>query len=221
MSELLAALCAQRLIALVRAPDRTAMVTGAIAAAKGGVHFLAVPATAHGVAEIVAELADAGDDLHVGISGVMEADQVSLALAMDAHFIMSPICNPEVVRGAADRGLLCIAGASTPSEISAASSWSPDLLQVFPAGFLGGPDYFKLLHRNFPHLKLVAGGGVDVDSGPNYLEAGAAAIVIDRGLIPQKREAEAEAIITARAAALVEVCNEIGAAAAARLSNPG
>lgn len=221
MSELLETLRAQRIIALVRAPDRRAMVSGAIAAAKGGVHFLAVPASSPSVAEIVAELADAGDDIHVGISGVMEADQVSLALAMDARFIMSPICNPEVVRGAADRGLLCVAGAATPSEISAAASWSPDLLQVFPAGFLGGPQYFHVLKRNFPHLQLVAGGGVDVDTGPNYLEAGAAAIVIDRGLIPEKREAEADAIIVARAAALVEVCNEVGAAAAARLSHPG
>jgi 2-dehydro-3-deoxyphosphogluconate aldolase/(4S)-4-hydroxy-2-oxoglutarate aldolase len=196
------------------------MVSGAIAAAKGGVHFLAVPASVPGVAEIVAELADAGDDIHVGISGVMDADQVSLALAMDARFIMSPICNPEVVRGAADRGLLCVAGAATFSEISAAASWSPDLLQVFPAGLLGGPRYFHILRRNFPQLQLVAGGEVDVDTGPNYLEAGAAAIVIDHGLIPDRREAEAEAIITARAAALVEVCHEIGAAAT-RHSHPG
>jgi len=218
MSELLGLLERQRIIALLQAPDRDTLIAGAVAAAKGGVQFLAVPAAMSSVAEVVAELADAGDNIHVGVAGVMEADQVTLALAMDAQFIMSPICNPEVVRSAADRGLLCVAGAATPSEIAAAASFSPDFLQVYPSGLFGGPQYFSLLRRNFADVRLVASGGVDVDSGPNYLEAGASAIVIDRGLIPERREAEAEAIITTRAAAMVEVCNEI---ASGRFSRPG
>jgi 2-dehydro-3-deoxyphosphogluconate aldolase/(4S)-4-hydroxy-2-oxoglutarate aldolase len=160
------------------------------------------------VADVVGELSDM-PFVRLGLSGVLNHDHLSLALAMDAQFILCPAADPTLLRTATDRGLLAIAGGATPTEVAHLAALDLPLVQVFPVFHLGGPAYFRVLGRLFPELALVAAGGIDVDSGPNYLEAGATAIVVDQGLLPQTSEPDAANIITTRAAALVEVCNEI------------
>jgi len=142
----------------------------------------------------------------VGISDVVTQEQVSIALAADASFVLSPICDRDLVQKCRDRGLVMIAGAATPGEVVVAARRFPHLIAVFPAGALGGPRYLKLLAKQLPEIPLVASGGVDVDSAPDYLQAGAVAIIVDTGLFPEHPDPETVKIVATRAAALLEVC---------------
>jgi 2-dehydro-3-deoxyphosphogluconate aldolase/(4S)-4-hydroxy-2-oxoglutarate aldolase len=160
------------------------------------------------VADVVAELSDM-PFVRLGLSGVVSQEHLSLALAMDAQFILCPATDPTLLRTAADRGLLAICGAATPTEVGQLVARDVPLVQIYPVLHLGGPPYFLLLSRLFPEMPLVASGGIDVDTGPSYLEAGATAIVVDQGLLPESGEPDAATIITTRAAALVEVCTEV------------
>ena len=79
----------------------------------------------------------------------------------------------------------------------------PEWLKV---RFPGGPNYLRLMAKQLPEIPLVASGGVDVDSGPDYLDAGAVAIIVDSGLFPERTDPDSVPIVTTRARALLEVC---------------
>lgn len=208
MSETIDRIRTEGLIAVVDADVGDQLFDWAIAVAKGGVKLLGVPAWLPNVTEVTSDLADEAG-LAVGIYGVVNVDQVALALAAGASFVLSPICDLELVKAAKERGVVVIAGASTPTEVARAVVSGADQVSVFPAGPLGGPGYLDMLHQHFPDIDLLAAGGVDVENAPAYLEAGAAAAIVDRGVFPDSSEPAALQVITARAEALTEVCSEV------------
>lgn len=208
MSETIERIRNEGLIAVVDADVGDHLFEWAIAVAKGGVKLLGVPAWLENVTEVTSDLADEAG-LAVGIFGVVSAEQVSLALAGGASFILSPIVDEGVVGAAKERGIAVIAGAATPTEVARGAALGADQVSVFPAGAFGGPDYVAMLHQHFPGVDLLAAGGVDVENAPAFLEAGAAAAIVDRGVFPDSSEPAALEVITARAEALSEVCAEV------------
>jgi len=196
------------LIALVTAPVEDRLFDWAIAVAKGGIKLLAIPVGFPSVTELTSDLSDEAH-LHVGVTGVTSVDQLSVALAAGAHFIVSPVCNPDLIGAAKERGMTVIAGAATPTEVMQCAAVGPDLIALFPVGPLGGPDYLAWVLWQFPELNLLAAGGVDVESAPGYLEAGAIATIVDRGVFPADEDPSATEVITVRALALTEVCNDV------------
>ena len=199
---------AEGLVAVVNAPVQQRLFDWAIAVAKGGVQFLGIPVTYPQVTEVTSDLADEAN-LTVGVSGVITSDHVSIALAAGAEFIISPICDPEIIKAARDRGLTVIAGGATPTELARCIAAEPDLVTVHPAGLIGGVEYVKEIVQQFPGVEIVASGGVDVENAPSYLEVGAAAAIVDRGLFPQDEDPAAVEVITMRANAMIEVVAEI------------
>jgi hypothetical protein len=55
-------------------------------------------------------------------------------------------------------------------------------------------------------VPLVVSGNIDVENAPAFLELGAAAAIVDRGVFPDGSDEDAGQIITMRAVALTEVC---------------
>lgn len=196
------------LVAVVRAPVEERLVEWGIAVAKGGIQFLGIPVTFPRVTEVTSDLADEAN-LTVGVSGVLTHEHVSIAVAAGAEFVISPICNPELIRSARERGLTVIAGAVTPTEVMRCLEAGADLVSIFPAAAIGGPAYLKELSEQLPSVPLIASGGVDVESAPSYLEAGAVATIVDRGLFPVDEDPAATQVITLRAIALREVVAEV------------
>jgi len=199
---------AEGLVAVVNAPVQQRLFDWAIAVAKGGVQFLGIPVTYPQVTEVTSDLADEAN-LTVGVSGVITSDHVSIALAAGAEFIISPICDPEIIKAARDRGLTVIAGGATPTELARCIAAEPDLVTVHPAGLIGGVEYVREVVQQFPGVEIVASGGVDVENAPSYLEVGAAAAIVDKGLFPQDEDPAAVEVITMRANAMIEVVAEI------------
>lgn len=208
MGAILERLKSTRLAAIVKAPEREDLMKRAIAAAKGGIELLALPVSVLFVAEIAAEVADAAD-VTVGLSDVIHADHINLALAAGAELVISPMFDAELIELGRARGLEVIPSVSTPNEIYATSRIYTGPLGVVPAHGLGGPDYIAWLSGAFPGLDLVAIGGVGSDSAPQYIEAGASAVIVDTGLFPAELDPESEAIIRMRASALVELCASV------------
>jgi 2-dehydro-3-deoxyphosphogluconate aldolase/(4S)-4-hydroxy-2-oxoglutarate aldolase len=198
----------QGLVAVVRAPVEDQLFDWAIAVAKGGIKLLGVPVQYPQVTEVASDLADEAN-LSVGVSGVVSVEQVMVAVAAGAHFIISPVCDVEIIHAARARGLAVIAGAATPTEILRCAGARPDLIAIHPAAHLGGPAYLKSLTDDFPDLSLAAAGGVDVEAAPAYLEAGAACAIVERGVFPEADDPAAAEVITMRALALTEVCSEV------------
>jgi len=196
------------LVAVVSAPVEERLFDWAIAVAKGGIRLLGIPVTFPQVTEVTSDLGDEAG-LSVGVSGVVSPEQVSIALAAGADFILSPVCNTEIIEAARGRGLTVVAGAATPTEILRCVEAGADLVALFPATALGGPTMVETVLGQMPSVPVLAAGGVDVENAPAYLEAGAIGTVVDRGVFPMDEDPAAVEVITARATALVEVCDEV------------
>ncbi len=209
MASTLAAIREQGLIAVMEgaAPDR--VFEWAMAVSKGGIELLAIPAQLPNVTELVSDLDDV-EGLVVGICGVLQPEDVSIAVAAGGEFVITPVVDEAIVTAATSRGLVTIVGATTPSEVHRALALGADLVSVHPAGAMARPDaYFKSIARTFPGEPLAASGCVDVETATALLEAGAAAALVDRGVFPDSKDPEAADIITMRAIGLVEVCAEV------------
>jgi 2-dehydro-3-deoxyphosphogluconate aldolase/(4S)-4-hydroxy-2-oxoglutarate aldolase len=195
------------IIATLDAPMADSLVEWARALEDGGVHVAAVPLMAPEVLEITAELA-AASELLVGVTGLTHLDQVTTALAASPDFVVTGVASPALIAACKDRGLTVIACGATPTELAAAADAGADLLALSPAGVFG-PAYLEAVTRALPrHPILLAAGGVDVENAPLFLERGAAAVLVDRGLFPDTHDPAAAQVIRARASALAELCAE-------------
>lgn len=196
----------QGLITVVQAPVEDRVFDWGKAVAHGGIKLLGIPVTLRNVTEITSDLADEAH-LEVGVTNVLRPEQVSVAVAAGADFVLTPIVDPEVIDAAKQRGLTCIVGAHTPTEVARAIDWGADLVTIHPIGVMGGPAYFEALSRMFRETPLLVSGGIDVESAPTFLEMGALAAIVDKGVFPMDgHEPAALEVITARAVALCEVC---------------
>ena len=209
MGEATELLSRSRIAAIVQSPERADLIARALAAAQGGLEVLALPLSIPFVAEIAAEIADEAN-VTVAISDVVSTDQINLALAAGVELVFSPIFDYELIEAGRARGVDVLCSVTTPNELFSASRGLTEPLIVTPAAGLGGPGYLAMLSRCFPATQLVAMGGVGSDTAPQYIEAGALAVVVDTGLFPKDLDPEANAVISVRAEALVELCQSVG-----------
>jgi 2-dehydro-3-deoxyphosphogluconate aldolase/(4S)-4-hydroxy-2-oxoglutarate aldolase len=68
--------------------------------------------------------------------------------------------DPELVDSAVKRDTAVLPGALTPSEVMAAWKAGVDLVKIFPCAQVSGPDYIRAIKAPFPHIPLIASGGV-------------------------------------------------------------
>lgn len=180
-SALLTALRKQRLLAILRGPQHPPLVAAGLTLIECGITCLEVSLTSPDALSVIDDLAArAGEDALIGAGTVIAAADVNRARDRGAQFIVTPGLCPAVAQArAAD--LPVLAGALTPSEIIAAASDST-AVKVFPAS-QGGPEYLRAVRAPLPDTPLVAVGGVDADSVPAYLSAGAFAVGVGSPLL--------------------------------------
>jgi 2-dehydro-3-deoxyphosphogluconate aldolase/(4S)-4-hydroxy-2-oxoglutarate aldolase len=80
-----------------------------------------------------------------------------------------------------------------------------DMVKIFPCGPVGGPQYIKALKGPFPQIEFIPTGGVNLDTTPEFIKAGASAVAVGGELVDLKalREGRLE-VITARARQFLE-----------------
>jgi 2-dehydro-3-deoxyphosphogluconate aldolase/(4S)-4-hydroxy-2-oxoglutarate aldolase len=77
-------------------------------------------------------------------------------------------------------------GVLTPTDVIAAWKAGADFVKVFPCAQVGGPAYIRALKVPLPQVPLIASGGVNQQSAPNFIRAGATALGIGSELIPHE-----------------------------------
>lgn len=101
--------------------------------------------------------------LHMGIGSIVEENLAGRYIDAGARFIISPILNRKVGKLCNRRKVAWIPGCATPSEISQAEEWGAELIKIFPASLLGGPQFVKAIKAPMPWLKIMASGGISTD----------------------------------------------------------
>lgn len=116
-----------------------------------------------------------GDRIRFGAGTVLTKEEVRAACDAGAEYIISPDTDEEVIAETKRLGLLSIPGAMTPSEVKRAWKLGADMVKLFPADDLG-MHYIQNLKGPLGHIPLMATGGVNPVTIPQFLKAGIAAV---------------------------------------------
>lgn len=175
------ALQEQRLLAILRGPHDATLVAAGRTLIDCGLTCLEVSLTSSDALDVIDHLAaHAGEHALIGAGTAITAADSRRARDAGAQFIVTPGLCPAVEEAEA-AGLPVLAGAFTPSEIIAAATRST-AVKLFPASH-GGPEYLRAVRAPLPDTPLVPVGGMDADSVPVYLAAGALAIGVGSPLL--------------------------------------
>jgi 2-dehydro-3-deoxyphosphogluconate aldolase/(4S)-4-hydroxy-2-oxoglutarate aldolase len=132
-------------------------------------------------------------------------EQTLSAKEAGAHYLVSPVCEPNLVKSMVDSGLLTMAGALTPTEVLQAYNLGVDVVKIFP-GSLGGPAYVKALKGPFPYIPMMPTGGVSASNVAEWFATGVVAVGAGSELCPPQLAKEGKYDeITRRAAEFVQV----------------
>jgi 2-dehydro-3-deoxyphosphogluconate aldolase/(4S)-4-hydroxy-2-oxoglutarate aldolase len=153
------------------------------AVADSGIPIAEVTMTIPGAIEVISEIARDRPELIVGAGTITDTETARRCLDAGAMFLTSPGLDIRVVRFAVKRNVVVFPGALTPSEIMTAWKAGSDFVKVFPCSRLGGAGYIKALKSPFPHIPLIASGGVTHGNVADFILAGAVGVGIGRDLI--------------------------------------
>lgn len=113
-----------------------------------------------------------GQRLCLGAGTVMTVEEVRLAKAAGARYIISPNTNAQVIRETNRLDMVSIPGAMTPTETAFAWDCGADIVKLFPAGVLGAA-YVQALKAPLRHIPVTAVGGITPQNIGAFLRAGA------------------------------------------------
>ena len=116
-----------------------------------------------------------GGRMAIGAGTVLTVEEVCAAHAAGATFIVSPDSDPDVIAETKRLGMASIPGAMTPTEIKRAYALGADIVKLFPADDLGY-HYIQNLKGPLPHIPLMATGGVNPQTIPEFLSRGILAV---------------------------------------------
>jgi len=172
------------LLAVIRGPSADLTVQMVEALIKGGVLGIEITYSTPDAENVVKTLSSKfGSKIVLGMGTLTKTDQAESAKAAGANFLVSPICEPALVKSMVASGLLTMAGALTPTEVFQAYSLGTDVVKVFP-GSLGGPSYVKALKGPFPYIPMMPTGGVSAANVADWFKAGVVAVGAGSELCP-------------------------------------
>ena len=177
-SDLLNKVCTEQIIGVVREESFEAAEAVADAFAANGIRIVEITLTTPDAIDLIAKLAQRYGDIGVTLAAgtVRTSNDAAAARRAGAQVIVSPHTDIRVIEYATEHDLLCIAGAATPTEIVHAWEAGCDIVKVYPAMHLGGPDYIRTIRGPIRDVVMLAGGPVSLDTIEPYLDAGCVAV---------------------------------------------
>jgi len=180
----MARVCAEQIIGVVREESVEAATAVADAYAANGIRILEITMTTPDAIDLISAMVDryTTQNAIIAAGTIRSSNDAALARRAGAQIIVSPHTDVRVIEYANENDLLCIAGASTPTEIIRAWEAGCDIVKVYPAQHLGGPDYIRTIRGPIRDVPMLAGGPVPLDQIDNYLDSGCVAVNLGASL---------------------------------------
>jgi 2-dehydro-3-deoxyphosphogluconate aldolase/(4S)-4-hydroxy-2-oxoglutarate aldolase len=178
---------------VVRVSSAQEAIDVAEAIKEGGVSFIEITMSVQGAIEVIRELTEKyKDKIIMGAGTVLDPETGRAALLAGAQFLVSPTLNLDLIHLAHRYSAVVIPGTMTPTEVLTAWNAGADLVKVFPAAQLGGPEYIRALRGPLPQILLVPTGGVNLQNAGAFIRAGAAALgaggeLVDKKAVKEKK----------------------------------
>ncbi|MEZ5723998.1 MAG: 2-dehydro-3-deoxy-6-phosphogalactonate aldolase [Paracoccaceae bacterium] len=191
------------IVAILRGITPPEAVATAQSLIANGITLIEVPLNSPDAFDSIARMIDAfGAQAEIGAGTVLRPAEVTQLAAIGGRLVVSPNCNPDVIRATRQAGLASYPGVMTPSEAFAALDAGATALKLFP-GELIGPTGLKAMRAVLPAgTDCYAVGGVNADTIRDWIAAGAAGIGVGTGIF---RPGDSPETVGARAADLVRL----------------
>jgi 2-dehydro-3-deoxyphosphogluconate aldolase/(4S)-4-hydroxy-2-oxoglutarate aldolase len=176
-AELIRELHDSRLVAVLRSKTAEEAMLTAKSAASAGVKFVEVTLSVPGAFGVIEALAREST-VHVGAGTVLSKNQAEAAITAGAQFVVSPSSELDLIAICHGASVAYFPGAATPTEIYAAAHAGADLVKIFPADCLGGPNFIRQMAGPFPEIPFMVSGGVSLTNVKEYVHAGATGICL-------------------------------------------
>ena len=195
-----------RLVAVLRSATPDEAHATAQAVAEAGVKFVEVTLSVPGAFGVIEKLAERSG-LHVAGGTVLSKKDAKRAIAAGAQLIVSPTLELDLIPICRKEGIPCVIGASTPTEILTAARAGADLVKIFPADCVGGPNFVRQILGPMPDLRLLVSGGVHLDNVREYVELGVTGVCLSSAYLKKLFAEGGERSIVKQVKPFVEMVN--------------
>jgi len=181
------------LIPVIRVSSAREAMDVSDAIKEGGVTLIEITMSVPGAIDTIKELTQKyKDEIIMGAGTILDPETARAALLAGAQFIVTPTLNIDVIQIAHRYSAVVVPGAMTPTEILTAWNAGADMVKVFPAAQLGGPEYIKAIRGPLPQILLVPTGGVNLQNAGAFIKAGATALgaggeLVDKKAVKEKK----------------------------------
>ncbi len=100
-------------------------------------------------------------DMIMGTGSVVDAATASLYIQLGSNFIVSPVVKEEMALVCNRRKILWSPGCGSVTEISRAEELGAEVVKIFPAPSVGGPEFVRTVRGPQPWTNIMPTGGVD------------------------------------------------------------
>lgn len=178
-------------VPVVRTSSAETAIKAIQAVYRGGIRAAEITMTVPGAIRALEKLADEfGDKIVLGAGTVLDPETCRSCMLAGAQFFVTPALKHSTIEMAKRYSKVICPGALTPTEVLTAWEAGADFIKIFPASAVGGAKYIKALKAPFPHIEMIPTGGVSIETTPDFLRAGAAAVAAGAELIDGKTIAD-------------------------------
>jgi 2-dehydro-3-deoxyphosphogluconate aldolase/(4S)-4-hydroxy-2-oxoglutarate aldolase len=193
----LRAMLAQKYVAIIRANSAERAHKSAQALMQAGFRLIEVTMTVPGALDVIKDLAAQvnqnatggegakyGEGVMIGAGTVMDAPDARRCIENGAQFVVSPICETDIIRPCRDAGVVAIPAGLTMTEIVHAWRMGAHVVKISPAGSVGGPAYIRAIRGPLPDIPLWVSGMVSAREAVDYMKAGVQLVGLGAELLP-------------------------------------
>jgi 2-dehydro-3-deoxyphosphogluconate aldolase / (4S)-4-hydroxy-2-oxoglutarate aldolase len=184
--DILHILATEKLFGIVRTNSVESCLWASTQILEAGLKGVEIPFTVPDAPAVIQTLCQRFPEAVIGAGTILSIDDAQHALAAGAKFMVSPTFEAPLIQFGLERNVLVVPGAMTPTEIFHAYRQGALAIKVFPAESIGGAEFIKSVKGPFPHIPVIATGGIQLEHVPGYIKAGVLAMGVGGPLMPNR-----------------------------------